>query len=236
MGLRSTTESLSLNGFTTTTIQLPTPGPGVHTLEGILAAGGLSSKKETKFLYGTNLPDLTADVWGSGTAIGKDGTLKLIAIAGNRGKTVATPTSMTLHDGSYLLATFTVGELAAGASQSYEYLWNVLGKAGEHTLVAMLDPGSSLTEFTKENNRATRRIVVPNIALITETEKESYRYWRAGHNQCHHHQPHGRNKLSEPYLHHHCSGFSRHGDLPAEQHPRPISFPECAHECHLEHW
>ena len=168
-------ESISLNGFTPMTIQLPVPGPGIHTLEGILAAGGLSSKKETKFLYGTNLPDLTADVWGSGTAIGKDGTLKLIATAGNRGKTVATPTSMTLHNGNYLLATFTVGELAAGASQSYEYLWNVLGKAGEHTLVAMLDPGSSLTEFTKENNRATRRIVVPNIALITETEKESYR-------------------------------------------------------------
>ena len=174
-GVAARTESLSLKGFTTTTIQIPTPGPGAHTLEGVLAAGGLSSKKETKFLYGTNLPDLTADVWGSGTAIGKDGTLKLIAIAGNRGKTVATPTSMTLHDGSYLLATFTAGELPAGASQSYEYLWNVLGKAGEHTLVAMLDPGSSLTEFTKENNRATRRIVVPNIALITETEKESYR-------------------------------------------------------------
>ena len=168
-------ESISLNGFTPMTIQLPVPGPGVHTLEGILAAGGLSSKKETKFLYGTNLPDLAADVWGSGTAIGKDGMLKLIATAGNRGKTVATPTSMTLHNGNYLFATFTVGELAAGASQSYEYLWNVLGKAGEHTLVAMLDPGSSLTEFTKENNRATRRIVVPNIALITETEKESYR-------------------------------------------------------------
>ena len=229
-------ESISLNGFTPMTIQLPAPGPGMHTLEGILAAGGLSSKKETKFLYGTNLPDLTADVWGSGTAIGKDGTLKLIATAGNRGKTAATPTSMTLHNGSYLLATFTVGELAAGASQSYEYLWNVLGKAGEHTLVAMLDPGSSLTEFTKENNRATRRIVVPNIALITETEKESYRTGEQVTINATSHQPHGRNELSKPHLHHHRSGFSRHGDLPAEQRPQPTSFPECAHECHLEHW
>ena len=65
------TEAINLNGFTTTTIQLPPPGPGVHTLEGALAVGGLTSKKETKFLYGTNLPDLTADLWGSGTAIGK---------------------------------------------------------------------------------------------------------------------------------------------------------------------
>ena len=143
------TEAISLNGFTPMTIQLPVSGPGMHTLEGILTAGGLSSKKETKFLYGTNLPDLTADVWGSGTAIGKDGTLKLIATAGNRGKTVTTPTSMTLHNGNYLLATFTVGELAAGASQSYEYLWNVLGKAGEHTLVATLDPGNSLDRVYK---------------------------------------------------------------------------------------
>ena len=167
-------EALNLNGFTTTTIQLPTPGPGAHTLEAVLVAGGLSSKKETKFLYGTNLPDLTADVWGSGTAVGKDGTLKLLATAGNRGKTAATPTSMMLHNGTYLLATFTVGELAAGASQSFEHFWNVLGKAGEHTLVAQVDPQNVLTEFTKENNRVTRRIVVPNIVLITETEKESY--------------------------------------------------------------
>jgi hypothetical protein len=148
-GAKVHAESISLNGFTPMTIQLPVSGPGIHTLEGILTAGGLSSKKETKFLYGTNLPDLTADVWGSGTAIGKGGTLKLIATAGNRGKTAATPTSMTLHNGNYLLATFTVGELAAGASQSYEYLWNVLGKAGEHSLLATVDPQNILTEFTK---------------------------------------------------------------------------------------
>ena len=169
------TEAVNLNGFSAITVQLPLPGPGAHTLEGVLSVGGLTSKKETKFLYGTNLPDLAADVWGSGTAIGKDGTLKLIAIAGNRGKTVATPTALTLHNGNDLLATFSVGELAAGSSQSYEFLWNVLGKAGEHTFVAHVDPQNTLTEFIKENNRATRRIVVPDIALISETDKEGYR-------------------------------------------------------------
>jgi len=81
---------------------------------------------------------------------------------------------MTLHDGDTLLATYSVGELAPGASQSFEFLWNILGKAGEHMLVATLDSGNSVTEFAKENNRATRRIVIPDIALITETEKESY--------------------------------------------------------------
>ena len=100
------TEAVSLNGFATKTIQLTMSGPGMYALEGVLTAGGLSSKKETKFLYGTNLPDLTADVWGSGTAIGKDGRLKLIASAGNRGKTATTPTALTLHNGNDLLATF----------------------------------------------------------------------------------------------------------------------------------
>jgi uncharacterized membrane protein/streptogramin lyase len=168
------TEPVSLNGFVTTTIPITVPGPGAHTLEGILTAGGLTSKKETKFLYGTILPDLAADVWGSGTTIGKDGALKLIATSVNRGKTTAAPISMTLHDGDALLATYSVGELAQGASQSFEYLWNVFGKAGEHMLVATLDSGNSVTEFARENNRATRRIVIPDIALITETEKESY--------------------------------------------------------------
>ena len=52
---------------------------------------------------------------------------------------------------------------------------NVLSKAGEHTLVAQVDPQNVLTEFTKENNRVTRRIVIPNIALITETDRDNYR-------------------------------------------------------------
>jgi len=168
------TEPISLNGFVTTTIPIPVPGPGAHTLEAVLATGGLSSKKETKFLYGTILPDLAVDVWGSGTMIGKDGVLKLIITSVNRGKTAASPAPMTLHDGDALLATYSVGELVPGASQSFEFLWNVLGKAGEHTLAAIIDPGNSVTEFAKENNRATRRIVIPDIALITETERESY--------------------------------------------------------------
>jgi len=168
------TEPISLNGFVTTTIPIPVPGPGAHTVEGILTAGGLSSKKETKFLYGTILPDLAADVWGSGTTIGKDGTLKLITTSANRGQTGAAPTSMTLHDGDALLATYSVGELAPGASQSFEFLWNIIGKAGEHTLQAIIDPQNVLTEFTKDNNRVTRRIFIPDIALITETEKESF--------------------------------------------------------------
>ena len=168
-------EPVSLNGFTPMTIQLPAPGPGAHVVEAILTAGGLSSRKETKFLYGSNLPDFTADMWGSGTSIGKDGTLKLLATAGNHGKTSAAPTSMTLYDGTTLLAAFSVGEIAAGASKTYEYLWNVMGKAGEHNLSATIDPSNSITEFTKENNQVTRRIVIPDIALISETDRDSYR-------------------------------------------------------------
>jgi hypothetical protein len=174
-GVAVHTEPVSLDGFVTTTIPIPVPGPGAHMLEAVLSTGGLSSKKETKFLYGTNLPDLAVDVWGSGTMIGKDGILKLITTSVNRGKTTAAPAPMTLHDGDALLATYSVGELAPGTSQSFEFLWNILGKAGEHMLAATLDFGNSVTEFAKENNRATRRIVVPDIVLITETEKESYR-------------------------------------------------------------
>ncbi len=167
-------ETISLSGFSTIIIPISDLGPGAHTLEAVLTAGGLSSTKETSFLYGTNLSDIAADVWSSGTMIGKDGTMKLFATAGNRGKTIAIPTSMTLHDGDAMLATFPVGELAPGTSQSFEFLWNVIGKAGEHTLQAIIDPQNVLTEFAKDNNRVTRRIVIPDVALITETNKESF--------------------------------------------------------------
>ncbi len=168
-------ETISLSGFSTISIPISNPGPGAHTLEAVLTAGGLSSTKETSFLYGTNLSDIAADVWSSGTIIGKDGTMKLFATAGNRGKTIATPTSMTLHDGDAMLATFPVGELVPGTSQSFEFLWNVIGKAGEHTLQAIVDPQNVLTEFTKDNNRVTRRIVIPDVALITENRQGKFR-------------------------------------------------------------
>jgi streptogramin lyase/uncharacterized membrane protein len=174
-GVLAHTEAISFKGFTTTTIELPILGPGVHTLEGILTAGGLSSKKKTQLFYGSNLPDLSADVWGSGTTIAKDGTLKLLSVARNRGGTPASPTSMTLHDGNELLTAFTVRGLAPGASQFFEFFWSVLGKAGERILVATLDPGNSTTEFIKDNNGVSRRIVIPDIALITESDKDIYR-------------------------------------------------------------
>ncbi len=168
------TQAISLNGFSTINIPIPNPGPGTHTLEAALTANGLSSKKETRFLYGTNLPDSAADVWGSGSTIGKDGKMKLMAMAGNRGKTASLPTSMTLHDGDAMLTIFSVRELAPGSSQSFEFFWNVIGKAGEHMLLATIDPQNLFTEFTKDNNTVNRRIVIPDVALVTETEKESY--------------------------------------------------------------
>ena len=174
-GIAVHSETINLNGFTSVSLPLPDPGPGAHMVEGILSTDGLSSRKETRFLYGTNLPDLAADVWSSGTWIGKDGILKLFATVGNRGKTTTSSTSMTLHDGGTMLAAFSVGELVAGASQSFEFLWNVMGKAGEHTLVATIDPTNAITDFTRDNNQVSRRIVIPDIALVTEIDKDNYR-------------------------------------------------------------
>ncbi len=89
-------ETISLSGFST--IQHPyfKPRPGAHTLEAVLTAGGLSSTKEISFLYGTNLSDIAADVWSSGTMIGKDGTMKLFATA----ETEENNSNPNFHDAS----------------------------------------------------------------------------------------------------------------------------------------
>lgn len=168
------TEVLNLNGFFTATFHVSPPEPGVYTVTASLTSEGLSSVKETTVLYGTNAPDLVANIWGSSAAISKDGTLKLIASVRNRGKTSANPASVTVHDGSVHLSTFLTSELAAGDGQSFEYLWNVFGKAGEHTIMAIVEPANPLNEFSRENNRSVHRIVVPDVALVTETEKETY--------------------------------------------------------------
>jgi len=57
-----TTQTVNLNGFSTLSIGLRGVKLGVHVLRGVLTAGGLRSTRETTFIYGSSLPDLTVQL------------------------------------------------------------------------------------------------------------------------------------------------------------------------------
>ncbi|MBI5026186.1 MAG: VCBS repeat-containing protein, partial [Nitrospirae bacterium] len=167
------TQSVSLNGFVTLDIELGTVKPGVHTLKGILRASGLRSTKETNFVYGSSLPDFTTAV-RSQDGIRKDNTTQIIATVINQGKTSSASTTIALYDGNSLIEAKTINALNSGESREINFIWNVLGKAGGHTIKAIVDPEDKVVEFKEDNNVATLNITIPDIAMDIATEKETY--------------------------------------------------------------
>jgi hypothetical protein len=169
------TESTSLNGFTTLALDLGTVTPGTHALKGVLTTGGLTSVKETAFVYGSNLPDLTAWVEGQGSGVQRDNTLTLAVTVVNQGKDPSSATTVSVYDGDSLIATKPVKALNNGESDTIIVTWNVLGKAGEHIIKAVVDQNNSVTELNEQNNTAVANIRVPDIAVTIETDKDTYK-------------------------------------------------------------
>ncbi len=168
-------ESVSLNGFSTLNIELGTVKPGNHTLKGILTAGGLTSTKEASFVYGSDLPDLVVSSQQLTASVEKDNTVKLTFTVTNRGKTTSDATTIALYDGNSLIETKAINALNSAESQEITFIWNILGKAGEHTIKAEVDPDNTVIEFNEENNTAQMTVTIPEITLITETDKDTYK-------------------------------------------------------------
>jgi DNA-binding beta-propeller fold protein YncE len=102
-------------------------------------------------------------------------TYKLSAVVTNQGETASGPSAIALYDNESLIETKTVNALNPGESQEITFMWNVLGKAGEHTITAIVDPEDTVIEFSEENNTAQIDILIPDITLITETDKDIYK-------------------------------------------------------------
>jgi len=167
---------VSLSGFSNIQYTLSTVTPGMHTLKAILSSGGLTSTKETTFVYGSTLPDLTVYLYRD-QAIEKS-TLKLTITVMNQGKTDAGPTTLKLYDGMIvsdkLLATLGVKGLASKESQTFTFNLNCLGRSGSNTIYAVIDPNNVVNEFNETNNESQITLTVPEITLSTNLEKEIY--------------------------------------------------------------
>ncbi|MBI4746440.1 MAG: hypothetical protein HY786_07870, partial [Deltaproteobacteria bacterium] len=170
-------ESVSLNGFVNITFSLEPLAfsPGSHTIKAVLSTGGLTSVKETGIVYGSDLPDLTTGVSGQGSVNSKDNTIQLTATIINQGKTASPSTIVSLYDGNDLINTLNVSGLNPGESAEAIYNWNVLGKAGAHTINAAADAGNAVREFNENNNTASVNITVPKAALDIATGQGEYK-------------------------------------------------------------
>lgn len=172
-------DTVTLAGFTVYPLTLPPESltPGSHKLKAVLTSGGLTSVKETSFVYGSSLPDLTARL---SVDTPKGSTVPLVCTVINQGKTKAGQSIVTLYDGDpasggAAIASLAVPALEPGASTTVTYTWNVLGKAGEHVIYALADSGNAVTEFIEGNNTSLSPVSLPNLALAVTTGNPSYK-------------------------------------------------------------
>jgi len=172
-------DNVTLNGMGNYAFAIPPAivTPGLHTLKGVLTVNGLTSSREVRFTYGSGLPDLVVRL---SAAQPKGSLLPLAATVTNQGKTAAAATTLVISDGNpeqggTTVATLAVPPLAAGGSITISHDWQLLGKAGEHTLYGQVDPENRVAEFIEANNRSISSVSVPNLTLEVSTGGASFK-------------------------------------------------------------
>ncbi len=154
-------------------VALPKLEAGIHTVR--VSAGSNSSASHT-FTYGLNLPDIAVSLQAGSPRT--DAGVPLIPLAievRNQGKNSAGQSRVAVaeEDGT-LIGTIDVPALAPHEQHRATLAWPLTAKAGERTLVASADAENALTETSKLNNRASLNVAVPDILLLSRSEKTAF--------------------------------------------------------------
>ena len=150
--------------------------PGRHRLQAVLTVGGLTSSGEAAFSYGTGLSDLTVDLWGGLEEGGETPSGSLILVARNMGRGSSGPTVVVLYqgEGTQPIGTWDVGALGAGEAISISHSVSLSGAPGPRTFRARIDPQDRVMEYDEGNNESYLSLTVPELSLVTVTDKGSY--------------------------------------------------------------
>ncbi|MGQ9653569.1 MAG: CARDB domain-containing protein [Thermodesulfobacteriota bacterium] len=150
--------------------------PGRHRLEAVLTVGGLTSRRETGFSYGTGLCDLTVDLWGDLQEVGESPSASLILVARNMGRGSSGPSAVVLSqgEGTEPLGTWDVEALGPGEGLTISYSVSLSSTPGPRALTARIDPQDRVREYDEGNNESYLLLTVPELSFVTATDKDSY--------------------------------------------------------------
>jgi hypothetical protein len=174
-GVTVSSTQVTVEGVTTSTIELGAIGPGMKTLDVVLTTGGLTSTKTITFAYGSDLPDLRVSGYKAPGDLGMDHMMGFAFTVENDGKTASGATDLHIYNDGVLVETMAIGALEAGGSEEVTVDVDVLGSAGVLELSAVVDPGETVVEFSEDNNTGAVSATVPDAVMLTSTGGPEYR-------------------------------------------------------------
>jgi hypothetical protein len=176
-GKRVRREKVEAPGTASVSVPLTDLAPGPHTIKAAVSGGDLADSRERTFLYGARLPDLTVTIKTTDPAAP---VMDIGVGVMNQGKVDSGAAEASLYEGDparggILIKTFPVPPLAPGKQHVFIVHWPLARKAGQRNLVAIVDPGTRITETSRNNNTASASLKVPDVLLALLPEKTSYR-------------------------------------------------------------
>lgn len=161
------TQSASFSGLTNLAVQVEVVSPGVHTLKAKLLSGALVSEKETKFVFGSSLPDLSSSGITLETTSATDASqVPLKATIHNSGKTDAQNVLVRFYDGNPSQDGVQIGQdvilpiVTANGSATAQVLVDTFTFNGTHTIYVVVDPSNTVIEFNEANNQAALTLTI----------------------------------------------------------------------------
>lgn len=154
---------------------IPSTSPGPHKIKAVLEIQGLTSVKETSFVSGTQLPDLSVELMGI-LETGHPPQATFSMEIRNQGKGNSPATALALYEESEatLLGIFQVAPLAPGQIQIFSHTGRITGLPGPRTFLLKADPEAQVPEFQERNNEARLTLTLPELWIEISTDKDSY--------------------------------------------------------------
>ncbi len=166
-------EKVNLSGIQTKEMVLESEQlkPGFLTLRAELLKENLTSSKETSFIYGSNLPDLSLQLKAESQ---QPLFYRVKGRVLNQGKSPSSPTSVAFFEGETMLEEEEISSLNPDEEIEVEINYDGRGKAGRREIYAEVDKANTVREFNEANNKVSIFLDIPEIFHELSLSKDEF--------------------------------------------------------------
>jgi PKD repeat protein len=156
-------------GYQTISVTLSGPIPaGDRALTTTLVMDGYWSARNTSFVFGSDLPDLTP-----GAPALSEGDVNVMVSNVGQGESIATTLDLW-RDGGLFLGQSEVPALLPGQITVISIPWDTMGHGGDRILSAIVDPAGIVDEYDEANNTSEQALSLQRLELETYLDDQIF--------------------------------------------------------------